>query len=152
MAINSRDFGRPNAYGPAMEPIHHLSIPVRNLAQSLAFYGDVLGCTVGRQHRGGADVWFFGMQVTLHERPDEVLNEQGVRHFGVTLDRGALEEVIRRATATGVTWLAPVTTDRAGTPQEQTKAKLLDPSGNVIELKSYPDPHAALGLAPPTSR
>jgi extradiol dioxygenase family protein len=37
-----------------------------------------------------------------------------------------------------------VQTDGAGTPREQTKAMIADPSGNAIELKSYADPAAAL--------
>ena len=40
-------------------------------------------------------------------------------------------------------WVSPVSTDYPGTPKEQTKAKLADPSGNVIELKTYVDPPAA---------
>ena len=38
-----------------------------------------------------------------------------------------------------IRWVDPVSTDYAGTPKEQTKAKLLDPSGNVIEIKAYAD-------------
>jgi len=37
----------------------------------------------------------------------------------------------------------PVTTVHGGTPRQQTKCKLADPSGNVIELKTYADPEAA---------
>ena len=39
-----------------MEPILHLSFPVRDLAQSIAFYVDVLGCELGRVHDEFADV------------------------------------------------------------------------------------------------
>jgi uncharacterized protein len=126
-------------------PILHLSLPVRDLESSRKFYVDVLGCELGRQRRLFIDVWFFGMQVTLHERPAQVLaaGEQGVRHFGVTLDPPELDALLERLAANGVEWLDPVSTDYAGTPREQTKAKLLDPSGNVIELKTYVDPRAA---------
>jgi extradiol dioxygenase family protein len=124
-----------------MEPVLHLSIPVRDLADARAFYVDVLGCRPGRVRDGWLDVWFHGMQVTLQERPDEVLAEPGVRHFGVTLGAEELADVLHRVAAHPVRWLHPVTTDFAGTSREQTKAKLLDPSGNVIELKSYA--HAA---------
>ena len=36
-----------------------------------------------------------------------------------------------------------MSTDYPGTPREQTKAKLLDPSGNAIEIKTYVDPSTA---------
>ena len=55
-----------------MDPILHLSLPVRDLAESRAFYVDVLGCEPGRVRDGWIDVWFYGMQVTLHEEPDLV--------------------------------------------------------------------------------
>jgi extradiol dioxygenase family protein len=43
-----------------------------------------------------------------------------------------------------VRWVREPTTDYAGTSQEQTKAVILDPSGNAIELKAYVDAPAAL--------
>ena len=64
------------------EPILHLSIPVRDLEESRRFYVDVLGCEPGRVQDRSLDVFFFGCQVTLHERPAEVLapEQRGVRH------------------------------------------------------------------------
>jgi extradiol dioxygenase family protein len=44
--------------------------------------------------------------------------------------------------------LAPVSTDDAGLPTEQTKGKIADPSGNVIEVKTYRDVAAALEVSP----
>ena len=93
------------------------------------------------------DVWFFGMQVTLHARPDQVLSAEprGVHHFGVTLDADNLRRLVARAQAHDVVFLSPLSTDHPGTPREQTKAKILDPSGNAIELKTYVDPSVAAG-------
>jgi uncharacterized protein len=132
-----------------MPPILHLSIPVHDLAEAKAFYVDAVGCTATRTREGFCDVWFFGMQVTLQDRPDEAgLVPGGSRHFGVTLSRAEFDDVIERVTAHEVSWLVPVTTDDAGQPTEQTKAKIADPSGNVIEFKTYPNPVAALELDP----
>ena len=129
-----------------MEPIPHLSFPVRDLEESTAFYVDVLGCDLGRVRDEFVDVWFFGMQITLHAQPDQVLASdlRGVRHFGVTLGAEDLHSTLQRLDAHGVAWLNSVATEYAGTPKEQTKAKVLDPDGNAIELKSYADPTAAL--------
>ncbi len=122
-------------------PILHLSLPVKDLAAAQAFYVDVLGCRLGRTGIGGSDVWFYGLQLTLQDRPDEVLpdRDRGTRHFGVTLSRDDLTGLLARLEQHPVTWLEPVHTDYAGTPKEQTKAKLLDPSGNAIEIKTYAD-------------
>lgn len=128
-----------------MEPILHLSIPVSDLAAARSFYVDVLGCTPGREHPDWCDVWFYGMQVTLQERPDQVPadDQRGVRHFGVTLSGDELDCLLQRVGEHPVRWLDPVTVDYAGTPREQRKAKILDPSGNAIEIKAYVDPEAA---------
>lgn len=123
-----------------MEPVLHLSLPVADLAAAKAFYVERLGCRVGRQRPGWVDIWFFGLQLTLHEDPEHVLDHQGSRHFGATLDAAVLDDLLTRLEVGDVTWLQRRGTDFAGTPQAQTKAKVVDPSGNVIELKSYADP------------
>jgi extradiol dioxygenase family protein len=75
-----------------MQPILHLSVPVRDLAEARTFYVDVLGCEAARSREAYQDVWFYGMQVT--------------------------------------------------------KAKIADPSGNVIELKTYADVARAFEISP----
>jgi extradiol dioxygenase family protein len=129
-----------------MRPILHLSLPVLDLDETKRFYVDLLGCEVGRERPGFIDIWFYGLQLTLQLNPDEVLpaDQRGVRHFGVTVSTEGLDTLIARLDASEVEWLSPRGTDYVGTPQEQTKAKVLDPSGNVIELKAYADPSAAL--------
>jgi extradiol dioxygenase family protein len=128
-----------------VEPILHLSLPVRDLAESRRFYEDLLGCKVGRVRERWLDVWFFGMQVTLHERPDELLSPEarGVRHFGATVTADELAAILRRVESEPVEWIRPLATDNAGTAREQTKAMIADPSGNAIELKTYANPTAA---------
>jgi uncharacterized protein len=128
----------------SMPPILHLSLPVRDLSECRAFYVDVLGCELARERPTFIDVWFYGLQLTLQEYPDQVLSDEqrGVRHFGVTLAADELTELLARLATHPVQWLSPVSTDYPGTPQEQTKAKVLDPSGNAIELKTYVDPSA----------
>ncbi|HEY5108539.1 MAG TPA: VOC family protein [Acidimicrobiales bacterium] len=129
-----------------MDPVLHLSIVVADLDEARTFYVDTLGCTPGRVQDDWADVWFWGLQLTLQQRPDQVLpfDGQGRRHFGVTLDaEGFAALVSRLEVSPDVTWVVPVSTDHAGTPRQQTKGKLADPSGNVIEFKTYLDPGAA---------
>jgi uncharacterized protein len=128
-----------------MKPILHLSLPVLDLATSKAFYSDVLGCEIGRERPDFIDVWFYGLQLTLQLHPDQVLpsDQRGVRHFGATVSAEELTTLLARLDGQPIEWLSPLHTDYAGTPQEQTKTKIADPSGNVIELKAYADPSAA---------
>jgi extradiol dioxygenase family protein len=125
-----------------MEPFLHLSVPVSELDASLTFYVDTLGCAPGRVRReqGFADVWFYGMQLTLQEQPDHVLPAalQGARHFGAALPADELADVFARLDRASVEWLERPTVDTDGRLNGKTSAKFADPSGNVIELKSYP--------------
>jgi extradiol dioxygenase family protein len=66
----------------------------------------------------------------------------------VTLGRSQFDSVIARLGERDVTWVVPVSTDDEGLETEQTKTKVADPSGNVIELKTYRDVEAALEFSP----
>jgi len=98
------------------------------------------------------DVWFHGMQVTLHEQPDQVLpaDQAGVRHFGVAVSEQEFDALMAQLGDHPVQWLRPVSTDHRGTSRQQTKATVADPSGNAIELKWYAEP--AVGLERPSDQ
>ena len=129
-----------------MDTFLHLSLPVLDLDASVAFYVDVLQCTPGRHRpeQGFADVWFYGLQLTLQHQPDQVLSaeQQGARHFGAALPPEELVAVITRLCAASVAWVEPPTTDTTGRLNGKTSAKFLDPSGNIVELKAYPQGRA----------
>ena len=133
-------------YDRGVDPVLHLSIVVAELDRTRSFYVDLLGCRPGRSRHGWMDVWFHGLQLTLQHRPDDVMSVegQGARHFGVTLERSGFDEITARLRSDpGVRWVVPVTTDFAGSARQQVKCKIADPSGNIIELKTYLDPEAA---------
>jgi uncharacterized protein len=122
-------------------PVLHLSLPVSDLEAAKAFYVGTLDCRLGRVRDSWADVWFYGMQLTLQERPSEVLahDDQGVRHFGVTLDQTAFDALVDRLERAEVDWLSGPTTHAGEQLNGKTNVKVQDPSGNVIELKYYPE-------------
>jgi extradiol dioxygenase family protein len=130
---------------PEAPPILHLALPVRDLDEARYFYGDVLGCQSGRTTDDWIDMWFYGCQLTLHNRPSEVLPAvvRGVRHFGVALPVTQWESAMMRFESVGVVFTENPHLDDAGA----YKAKVEDPSGNVIEFKAYPN--VELMLAPP---
>lgn len=112
------------------------------------FYESALGCRIGRVRADWIDVWFFGLQLTLHECPEDVaaLADQGVRHFGVVLqDRDAFESLVTRIRAADVPWLTEPTPHTGAVLSGKVGGKLADPSGNVIEIKYYEDPSEFLG-------
>ena len=119
------------------------------MGEAREFYVHTLGCQAARTRADFTDVWFFGLQLTLQERPDELapLRAGSSRHFGVTLGRDDFDSVVSRLASSGTEWVVPVSTDDEGQPTEQTKAKIADPSGNVIEFKTYRDVDAALEIS-----
>jgi extradiol dioxygenase family protein len=124
-----------------MRPIFHLSFPVRDLDEAIAFYTGMLGGTVGRREARWADVALFGAQGTLQHSPDEITEPSSrTRHFGATLDWSDWEAVTARLTD----FVEPARIDFAGTDREQAKAMLRDPSGTLIELKAYRFPERVL--------
>ena len=72
----------------------HLAFPVRDIAETRDFYGDILGCPIGRSAPTWVDFDLFGHQMSAHLRPPtEVGVDQGqvdghsvpIPHFGVVL-------------------------------------------------------------------
>jgi len=119
--------------------IFHLSIPVEDLDTAQSFYVDVLGATIGRKHHDWLDVLLWGHQITLQLKPDEVvpLDRQGKRHFGVSLPWPEWVTLAERVRSSGTAFLSAPVVKFAGTPEEQAKFYLADPSHNVIEIKAY---------------
>ena len=127
--------------------IFHLSIPVADLEAAKRFYTDVLGARVGRTTDDWLDVLLWGHQITLQRRPDDVLPPaaQGKRPFGVILPWAEGAALGARLAARGTALLAAPAIANPGTPQEQGKIYLADPSHNVIEIKTYRDLAATIG-------
>ncbi len=128
--------------------IFHLAFPVRDLEEAKKFYVDIFGSKIGREQGTWVDILFLGNQLTLHERPSEVLpdGKQGVRHFGAILLWKDWETLAQNLTLRDVNFKLKPTVSNIGTDAEQAKMLLNDPSGNMIELKAYRNLGAALEL------
>ena len=127
-------------------PPFHLAFPCVDVAAAVAFY-EGLGATVGRHNDHAAILGFFGHQIVAH-RVAAVEPQRGIypRHFGVMVDLDVLDRIeadLRR--------LTPETTERAlrfpGEPIEHHSLQARDPSGNVLEFKTYTDPAAPFAPA-----
>ena len=128
-------------------PMFHLALPVADLAAAERFYVGVLGARVGRASGAWLDILLWGHQITLHQQPAEVLppGGQGQRHFGVVLPWPEWERLAAGLRERGQPFLSEPAVSRAGTPQEQAKLHLADPSHNIIEIKAYRQIEAVFG-------
>ena len=123
-------------------PVLHLSLPVDDLHAARVFYERTLGCRIGREREDWFDAWFFGLQLTLQLRPQEVtdVSQQGVRHFGVVLPALAeFDELVHRVAASGHAWISKPEIHSDAELDGKLGGKLADPSGNIIEIKFYAD-------------
>ena len=129
-----------------MRPIFHLSFPVRDLPEAIAFYRDELGAEIGRQAPSFADALLFGAQVTLQNDPENALSlRPRTWHFGATIGWPEWEALAARMRPSAHL-IEPPRVSYAGQPIEQAKLMLRDPSGNLIEVKAYRYPEKVLGV------
>lgn len=128
-----------------MRPIFHLSFPVRDLQESVDFYIRQLGAQIGRRSELAADALVFGAQITLQNDPAGVIDPMPrTRHFGATLSWSEWESFVERLGDSALI-VEPATLSYIGEPIEQGKMMIVDPSGNLIEIKAYRNPAAVLG-------
>jgi extradiol dioxygenase family protein len=123
-------------------PVLHLSLPVDDLHAARDFYECTLGCRIGREREDWFDAWFYGLQLTLQLRPQEVVDvsKQGVRHFGVVLPSlSDFDELVHRVAASGHAWISKPEIHSDAELNGKLGGKLADPSGNIIEIKFYAD-------------
>lgn len=131
-----------------MSTVFHCSFPVRDLASTRAFYGDVLGCAAGRTEADRIDFDFFGHHIVAQVSEQESVHRSvGVgresyplRHFGVLVSKAEFERLAARLQAAGAPWVIPPEVRHGGTVREQMTMFALDPSGNGVEFKSLADP------------
>lgn len=130
-------------------PPFHLAFPVRDIAETRAFYGDILGCTIGRSAETWVDFDFFGHQVSAHLRStaDEASPSAPVDgkivpipHFGVVLAMEDWRALAARLEAeASIDWIHRPMIRFKGAPGEQATLFINDPSGNALEFKGFAD-------------
>lgn len=125
--------------------IFHLAIPSADIEESVRFYVNELGCTLGQHDSRRAIFNFFGGQLVCHLDPGAVDPNPKMypRHFGVILeDLDAFRRVRDLVSERGLGWYRKPFVRYGGTPREHRSFFIKDPSSNLIEFKWYRDPAA----------
>lgn len=128
-------------------PRFHLAFPVAELAATRAFYGDLLGCAIGRESDRWIDFDFYGHQITAHldDAASQVSRnpvdgkQVPVRHFGVILEWDDWHRLADALKAKGVEFVIEPYLRFKGEVGEQATMFIADPSGNHLEFKSFKD-------------
>jgi hypothetical protein len=131
----------------------HLAVQVRDLTESRAFYGGLLGCPEGRSAETWVDFNLYGHQLVCHLAPsagervhhNAVDGDQvPVPHFGVVLEMRDWELLAARLRDAGIEFVIEPHVRFQGQRGEQATLFFLDPSGNALEFKSFADIDAQL--------
>ncbi|WP_054311036.1 VOC family protein [Mesorhizobium sp. 1M-11] len=125
----------------------HLAFPVRDLNETRAFYGEILGCSIGRSSDTWVDFDLYGHQMSAHLRPDAATAQRDgavdgfavpIPHFGAVLLMDEWEKLAARLVARDdIDWLERPMVRFKGQPGEQATLFIRDPSGNALEFKGF---------------
>lgn len=126
----------------------HLAFPVKDIESTRAFFGDLLGCEIGRSTDKWIDFNFFGHQLSAHVKPEELAQANTnavdgknvpVRHFGAILEWNQWHKLADKLTEHGIEFVIEPYIRFKGEVGEQATMFFLDPSGNALEFKSFKD-------------
>ena len=126
----------------------HLALPTKNLKETIDYYMNHLGCTLGRQDTTWVDFNFYGHQVVFHEYSEfnmpniknNVDSKQvQVPHFGIvlTLEQWAL--LRDKLVANQQLFIIEPYTRFKGTNGEQSTMFFYDNNGYAVEIKALKD-------------
>ena len=126
----------------------HLAFPIRDIEKTRYFYGELLGCGIGRSTNKWIDFNFFGNQLSAHVKPEELAQvatnavdgkNVPVRHFGAVMEWNAWHDLADKLKDHGIDFIIEPYIRFEGEVGEQATMFFLDPSGNALEFKSFKD-------------
>ena len=132
-----------------MSQIFHLAVPAGDLATTVTFYTEILGCQTGNSEHGRwVDVDFWGNELTLHQsterlpgvRHDVDMGAVSVPHFGAHMSESDFNGLKKRIEQSDHDYLDPPYRRFKGTEFEQETFFITDPNGNVLEMKTMVNP------------
>ena len=126
----------------------HLAFPIFDIEKTIDWYTKNLLCTVGRRDVGWVDLNFFGHQISAHLISEKHLRSESnpvdghqvsVRHFGIILEQENWQKLSNNLQRNGVEFIIKPYLRFKGKIGEQSTMFIKDPTGNVLEFKSFKD-------------
>ena len=73
--------------GLSKSAVFHLAFPVLDIAEAKVFYGEKLGCDIGRESKSALILNLYNNQLVAH-LTQEILPQKGIypRHFGLVFE------------------------------------------------------------------
>lgn len=129
-----------------MKTNFHYSFKVKDIASTKKFYGEILGCHLGRETEKWVDFDFFGHQLSAHVSTnipplDYCGTVDGVKvpipHYGCIVSVEEFEKVVLRLKENNIEFIIEPQTRYAGKTGEQQTLFILDFSNNPLEFKCF---------------
>ncbi|MBL1406729.1 MAG: dioxygenase [Hyphomicrobiales bacterium] len=132
-----------------MSPFHY-AFYVNDLAETEAFYTEILSAKIGRKSKTWVDFSLFGHQLSAHINPNKVARVQSggnvdgkqvpMPHFGVILQMDEWKALAKSLDEDHtIDWVIEPHVRFEGQSGEQGTFFLYDPSGNALEFKGFAD-------------
>ena len=127
-------------------PRFHIAFPVNNLKSTKDFFTKVLGCSLGRESDKWIDFNMYGHQVVAHFSPEDCIKSSvnkvdgdmvSCRHFGVILPWDKWKKLREKIKNKKIRFMIKPKIRFKNLKGEQGTFFLKDPSGNVLEFKSF---------------
>ncbi|MAV94034.1 MAG: glyoxalase [Candidatus Marinimicrobia bacterium] len=124
----------------------HLAFPVLNINETIQWYTNILGCKIGRQDKRWVDFNFHGHQISAHLVDQEIkfkniniVDGENIpcRHFGIILSQAEWNKLSKELILKKINFIIKPNTRFKGKKGEQSTFFIKDPSGNVLEFKSF---------------
>jgi hypothetical protein len=128
--------------------LFHLAFPINNIEQTKEYYGNGLGCEIGRESRNAVILNLYGHQLVAHLTKEPLTPQKGIypRHFGLIFTSEADWEAMRERVEQRQ--LSFYEEPRLRFPGELTEHRtffLQDPFYNLMEFKFYRHSEAIFG-------
>lgn len=120
--------------------IFHLSIPIQDTVRAKQFYGDALGCAVGRENKTAVIFNFYGTQLIGHITKERIVPQSGIypRHLGLILPtKQDWQQICDRAIEHKLTFREQPKLRFQDRILEHHTFFLEDPFYNLLEFKYY---------------
>lgn len=120
--------------------IFHLAFPVRDIATTKQYYGEGLGCEVGRETSASVILNLYGNQLVAHLTQKPLEEQHGIypRHFGLVFTQLPDWATLRdRCQAKQLKFFQEPKQRFVGEITEHYTFFLADPFHNLLEFKHY---------------
>ena len=124
----------------------HLAFPVYNIEETKLWYVNILGCGIGRESTRWVDFNFFGHQISAHltdEKNSKLATNNvdqkniPIRHFGIILEWNDWTQLSEKLNKLKIKFVVEPYIRFKDKNGEQATMFIKDPSGNVLEFKSF---------------